>query len=256
MNEKQTENYWNLVPANVLTDIHLSANAKLLYGDIFGLAKSKGYCWASNKYFADKYHVHKGTISRWIKELSMNGYVINDSRQGPNGYERKIYLTAKGSLKITNPSTGDSDIKNEYTPQQKEGETLNQINTPPTQNGEDNITLSNTTNSTSKQQEQKRREHHSASKKQSTGSPNAIVRAANRNFSTRSEMISIECYCGHVSAVPVNLINVHEATFTCTNIDCVDPTTGKPYKIHLNFLRQCREYPPGVIILKAQSNLT
>lgn len=66
--------YWAVIPANVRYS-KLKANAKLLFGEISALSNREGYCWASNKYFADLYGVSKNTISLWINQLKEFGFV-------------------------------------------------------------------------------------------------------------------------------------------------------------------------------------
>lgn len=73
------KNYYAIIPANVRYDEQLKANAKLLYGEITGLCNEKGFCWASNQYFAELYKVSKTSISLWIKELIDNGYIEIES---------------------------------------------------------------------------------------------------------------------------------------------------------------------------------
>jgi len=73
--EEIQESYYAIIPANVRYDKNLKANEKLLYGEITALANKKGYCWASNQYFAELYGVSKETISRWISKLAKSGYV-------------------------------------------------------------------------------------------------------------------------------------------------------------------------------------
>lgn len=72
------KSYYAIIPANVRYDNNLRANSKLLYGEITALCNEKGYCWASNSYFANLYKVSKETISRWISELEKKGYVKID----------------------------------------------------------------------------------------------------------------------------------------------------------------------------------
>lgn len=67
--------YYAILPATVRYDKNLTPSAKLLYAEITALSNSKGYCWASNKYFADLYGVGKNSISNWIKNLKDNGYI-------------------------------------------------------------------------------------------------------------------------------------------------------------------------------------
>lgn len=68
-------NYYAIIPANVRYDKDISANAKLLYGEITSLCNQKGFCWATNEYFANLYQVSKETISRWISSLNKKGYI-------------------------------------------------------------------------------------------------------------------------------------------------------------------------------------
>lgn len=74
----EEKSYYAIIPANVRYDDTLSANAKLLYGEITALTNEKGYCWAGNRYFADLYHVTTVTVSRWIKLLCDKGYLSTE----------------------------------------------------------------------------------------------------------------------------------------------------------------------------------
>ena len=73
MEEKKS--YYAIIPANVRYDSKLKDKAKLLYGEITALCNEKGYCWATNEYFASLYGVSKTTISLLIKNLIESGYV-------------------------------------------------------------------------------------------------------------------------------------------------------------------------------------
>lgn len=67
--------YFAIIPANVRYDQRLKANTKLLYGEITALCNERGFCWATNDYFADLYGVSKETVSRWISQLIKFGYL-------------------------------------------------------------------------------------------------------------------------------------------------------------------------------------
>lgn len=72
------KNYYAIIPANVRYDKDLSPNAKLLYGEITALCNEKGFCWASNAYFSELYSVSKVSISKWIRQLVIKGYLSSD----------------------------------------------------------------------------------------------------------------------------------------------------------------------------------
>lgn len=67
--------YYAVIPAIVRYDKELTANAKLLYGELTALCNEKGYCWATNQYFADLYSVSKKSITQWIKQLEKRKYI-------------------------------------------------------------------------------------------------------------------------------------------------------------------------------------
>ena len=68
-------NYYAVIPADVRYDKDLTANAKLLYGEITALASATGECWASNKYFSELFGVTKTSIINWLNQLADKGYI-------------------------------------------------------------------------------------------------------------------------------------------------------------------------------------
>lgn len=123
-----TENkksYYAVIPATVRYDESLPPNAKLLYGEITALCNSEGYCWASNKYFADLYGVSISSIKRWIKILTDRGYITSKIIYKEGGGEietRWVQICTEGGIKndtrwVQNCTEGG--IKNEPTPQLK-----------------------------------------------------------------------------------------------------------------------------------------
>nr|DAG82428.1 MAG TPA: replisome organizer protein [Caudoviricetes sp.] len=117
--------YYAIIPANIRYDTRLMPNAKLLYGEITALCNEKGYCWASNDYFADLYSVKKETISRWVSDLEKFGYI-----------RRSIVF-----------KEGTKQIINRYIFLNQEG-IDEKINTPIDEKVKDNNTSINNTNNT------------------------------------------------------------------------------------------------------------
>lgn len=135
--EEQQKAYYAIIPANVRYDKDLAPNAKLLYGEITALCNEKGYCWATNQYFADLYKVSKITVSRWISTLNKKGYISIDTlyREGTKELiGRYIYIT----------NTPINKNVNRYIQNDLEG--VNKIiNTPINKNAKENNTSINNT---------------------------------------------------------------------------------------------------------------
>ena len=75
MSDFSKVSYYAIIPANVRYDKNVCSSAKLLYGEITALCNQKGFCWASNSYFAELYGVSKTSVSKWIKQLIDGCYI-------------------------------------------------------------------------------------------------------------------------------------------------------------------------------------
>lgn len=115
----ENKSYYAIIPANVRYDRELNANAKLLYGEITALCNEKGYCWATNDYFAELYGVSKVSISNWISSLEKNGYITREiiykegSKEILNRYLSIVNDLLKKSL-IPNKETFNTPIKEKF----------------------------------------------------------------------------------------------------------------------------------------------
>ena len=74
-NETPRRAYYSIIPATVRYDDDLPPNAKLLYSEITALCNERGYCWATNEYFAKLYKCSKQSVSSWISKLKEKGYI-------------------------------------------------------------------------------------------------------------------------------------------------------------------------------------
>ena len=97
--ENEKRNYYAVIPAEVRYNQNLTANAKLLYGEITALCNEKGYCWATNKYFANLYNVSKSSISNWLRDLTEEGFIQVEIEKNDNNevISRKIILNINTS---------------------------------------------------------------------------------------------------------------------------------------------------------------
>jgi len=85
-------NFYAIIPAHVRYCKELEPNAKLLYGEITALCSKEGYCWATNKYFADIYDQDIRTVGRWLKSLKDSGFIEIEIKTGGFQTERKIWI--------------------------------------------------------------------------------------------------------------------------------------------------------------------
>lgn len=85
--------FWAVIPATVLDDDALPANAKILYGVISTLMRSEGYCWATNAQLASAMHCSEDVVGRWVAALTKGGHLrieITPNRTS-GGKTRRIF---------------------------------------------------------------------------------------------------------------------------------------------------------------------
>ncbi|MEI0531738.1 helix-turn-helix domain-containing protein [Brachyspira pilosicoli] len=111
MNNKK--NYYAVIPANVRYDKRLSPLTRLIYGEITALSNEKGYCFATNAYFANLYSMSNVSISRCISELKEHNYirVVYDIKE-KNVDKRKIYINNLENKKLDNEKLENEELKN------------------------------------------------------------------------------------------------------------------------------------------------
>ena len=130
MNFNENENrkevsYFAIIPARVRYDNDLSANAKLLYGEITALSNAEGYCWANNQYFASLYNTTVRTVQRWIKQLVDKEYIISELIEDEitnEVIERRLYMNdicIKSNIHPHDKNVMTPHDKNVMTPHDK-----------------------------------------------------------------------------------------------------------------------------------------
>ena len=96
MEDIKSGGQWAILPAMVRYDPKLPANAKLIYAEIAAKINEEGYCFASNRYFAERFKLKEDTVSGLVRRLADAEYISVDLDTGrQNRDKRRIYLTGK-----------------------------------------------------------------------------------------------------------------------------------------------------------------
>lgn len=87
--------YYSILTADVRYDKTLKPNEKLLFSEITALSNKRGYCNASNNYFAQLYDVTTVTASNWVNHLKDRGYIdVEMIYDGKQIKERRIFVNS------------------------------------------------------------------------------------------------------------------------------------------------------------------
>lgn len=169
--EEQQKAYYAIIPANVRYDKDLVPNAKLLYGEITALCNEKGYCWASNQYFAELYNVSDRTIKNWISQLVDKGYIQRSVkyREGTKGIEQRKLFIGSGNNFTTLGNYVHDPRENNFTPLGNYLHDPRENNfTPPSEKNflDNNTSINNTFNNTN---------IYKGKKKQKSESVNSVI---------------------------------------------------------------------------------
>ena len=121
-------NYYAVIPVKILSDNTTSSMARLLYGQISSLTNMDGFCWASNKYFADFFGISQRSVSRLVSELAEKEYIkvsiIRD--EGTKAVEKRVITLGTTNLSIPHDKNDDrSHDKIVHPPHDKNGEENN-----------------------------------------------------------------------------------------------------------------------------------
>ncbi len=104
-------NYFGIIPAKVRYDKRLNPNAKLLFCEITALSNQKGFCYATNAYFAELYNCSPRSISAWFAQLQEYEYIRIEIIK-ENGTYRNIYPLMDATGVGTTVLTGTNQISN------------------------------------------------------------------------------------------------------------------------------------------------
>lgn len=122
---KEKGSTFSVIPAAVRYDNTLTDKAKILYGTITAYCDKKGYCWATNKDFAEQYKCTIQYIIKLIKSLENNNHIKVERTSN----SRKIYINNLDKRKKTSAYSEKNVIGgiNNLFFQTKQKETHNNI---------------------------------------------------------------------------------------------------------------------------------
>ena len=112
-------NYYGILPADVRYDKNLKWTEKVLYSELTALTNAKGYCYATNSYFAELYEVHKKTIGHWISHLAELGYIKVElilKKGSCEVEERRIYITRNQKAPTLSTKEGGGCLSDDTHP--------------------------------------------------------------------------------------------------------------------------------------------
>lgn len=133
--DKEYINFINVIlPISILGDSNLTPLERLLLISILSLCKQKGYCWATNEYFAKLFNVRKQTISKSISSLSKNNYIELKFDNSEKNSSKRIIKISNALTKIIlgikeNMNTIVNKNHNQYNEYNKKKNIINEIYT-------------------------------------------------------------------------------------------------------------------------------
>lgn len=106
--------YYKIIPDFVMFDEELLSMPKaiLLYGEITALSNNKGYCWASNSYFAKKFKVSDRMIKNYINKLVEKGFIARKIiyKPGTKEVDKRILSIGSTPSEIDFPTPSEIDF--------------------------------------------------------------------------------------------------------------------------------------------------
>lgn len=122
---EEARSLYCVIPGRVMDDDTLRQSGKLLYGELSALAKSEGYCWASNAYLAQRMKLSPKTVEALLRQLRDRGHIQIEVERDPDTNEvlrRKIWIYGPPGSSVPPPlknegrspqNRGDTPLKNE-----------------------------------------------------------------------------------------------------------------------------------------------
>lgn len=87
-----TAGIYYVIPAQVFEDEHLEKSDIVFYALLSGLSSSYGYCFASDKYLAQRMKCTDREIRYMMKTLENRGYIRKETIRNGVNWDRKIFI--------------------------------------------------------------------------------------------------------------------------------------------------------------------
>ena len=128
------------IPMAIIEDERLNNAQMILYGFLWSLVQKEGYCWATNKYLADKLRLTPSTVARHLGTLEECGHIRREVYRDENNrvITRKIYLETIFSSE--KPAENDDETKEKDAQNEGEGVPADLQGGPRKNRKENNIT--------------------------------------------------------------------------------------------------------------------
>lgn len=120
--ETPAKNFYAVLESEVLFDKNLSCRQKILIAMISNMSNQKGYCWASNQYFADSLDVSSRAIRydlEYLEEKKFIGRIIQLDSKGEESFRTLTVLNsnpAASSIVTTKKKTRKPTITSVEVP--------------------------------------------------------------------------------------------------------------------------------------------
>jgi helix-turn-helix protein len=104
--ENHSAGIYYVIPAEVFEDDRLEPSELKFYVLLSGLARSEGYCYASNEYLAARLKSNSRTIQKWLIKLEEFGYIRRELKKIGMVTDRKIFICHARLNNSYTPPTG------------------------------------------------------------------------------------------------------------------------------------------------------
>ncbi len=98
-------NFYTVMDSSIRYDRRLLENEVSLYSELVVLAKTRGFCFATNRYLSKLRNISTRTVQRYIRHLEKLGYIQiifrHEIKNGLKNTTRCIYIKHRSNVQYT-----------------------------------------------------------------------------------------------------------------------------------------------------------